>query len=72
MKDFYLSLITEETDELVQLQETKHFLETIVSNSPDIIYILDRNGNIKYINENYFFSYYIVFISNLYRCCHPS
>jgi PAS domain S-box-containing protein len=51
MKDLYLSLITEETDELIQLQETKHFLETIVSNSPDIIYILDKDGNIKFIND---------------------
>jgi len=46
-----LSLITEETDELIQLQETKHFLESIVSNSPDIIYILDKDGKIKFIND---------------------
>ena len=46
-----MSLITEDTDELTQLQETKHFLEAIVSNSPDIIYILDKEGKIKFINE---------------------
>lgn len=48
---FYLSLITQDTDELTQLQETKNFLESIVSNSPDIIYILDKEGHIKFISD---------------------
>lgn len=46
-----MSLITEETDELLLLHETKRFLETIIANSPDIIYILDKKGNIKFIND---------------------
>lgn len=38
--------------ELEDLRKSKDFLESLISNAPDIIYLLDDFGNIRYINDS--------------------
>ncbi len=37
--------------DLVEVQKSKNFMESLISNAPDIIYLLDDDGNFRFISD---------------------